>query len=867
MSVQQLLRWLTCLALALSVAACGGGGDASTPATVASRVEAGPAAVLLTSVGASRALSARLLDAAGAPVPGAISWSSSDPAAVAVDASGNVRALVAAGSARVTASSGALPSATVLVTIAQPVAGAQLLADSQIVAGPTPIDTNADPSVGNPYEVLLRGVPTLAVGSLVIASESANVAGRVLSAQPEGGDQRVRLVTVPPTQLFTAFAFRDTIDLGSLGLVIPDEIAARYDVVQNGRTYVFTPRPGVTHERERPTALGETPPPPPFSKCERVPDFAEGTGLPLPLALSIPPTFEVTVDGSVLREATSAGTRITLTGQPKFKLSSVIEIRAAFEGKITCKLTVGRTPPFRAPGWASALGGEVEFGAGFEVGGKLTVASAKLGAAVKLDTAMNAVLDCPAAPALCSLTGTATGESTFEPQFTAPALEQAQVEATLSLFGFASLDLGSADFQALQLNAIEVKMGPEFSGALTAEALQIANLDADTGRSKYALAFKSEVGPGVKLGTILAALGASEAAPLKLAFSGDLGGSPKSTSVVADRARYLPGERANVVVKLDTASTRFPQELLYNVERVELRRNSGLFGTEVLAQQNASEGQTDFELAFDSPGLIDVGEIFAFVFTKALPFLPVSFELAAATAAVAAPAPIIHNGLTIARRSDILINENGSLTTLAPFDDEIRIKDDNSSPPFVGALSSTVSMPPGLSLSGSLTLTAASEVDSVTTDPATGAIAVTMGGRAACNFALQAEPTEARRVAAGGLTGEYSAGKGVVIGPRGGTVVISASISVSHFELGGANAKARIGIQHEGGLPFEEFEIRDSNVAVQPPTVFNRTVVMPAGGGVNIDLDASVFCSFDRGLALSQSHAAEATFTIAVQPN
>jgi hypothetical protein len=47
--------------------------------------------------------------------------------------------------------------------------------------------------------------------------------------------------------------------------------------------------------------------------------------------------------------------------------------------------------------------------------------------------------------------------------------------------------------------------------------------------------------------------------------------------------------------------------------------------------------QVVHELAFDSPGLIDVGEIFAFVFTKALSFVPVSYELAAATAAVAAP--------------------------------------------------------------------------------------------------------------------------------------------------------------------------------------------------------------------------------------
>ena len=83
------------------------------------------------------------------------------------------------------------------------------------------------------------------------------------------------------------------------------------------------------------------------------------------------------------------------------------------------------------PGWAGLFfGGDVEFGVGFELGGKVTIASAKLGAEVKLDTALSAVLDCPATSANCSLTGSATATPAFEPQFTAPALEQAQYEPT-----------------------------------------------------------------------------------------------------------------------------------------------------------------------------------------------------------------------------------------------------------------------------------------------------------------------------------------------------------------------------------------------------------------------------------------------------
>src|SRR6187431_1497414 len=117
--MQRLFHWLTSVLLVSILAACGGGGgDSATPAapapaSIATRVEAGPAAVLLTSQGASRALSAQLLDASGVPVTGVITWSSSDPAAVAVDSSGTVRALVGAGNAWITASSGSLPPVTV----------------------------------------------------------------------------------------------------------------------------------------------------------------------------------------------------------------------------------------------------------------------------------------------------------------------------------------------------------------------------------------------------------------------------------------------------------------------------------------------------------------------------------------------------------------------------------------------------------------------------------------------------------------------------------------------------------------------------------------------------------------------------------
>ncbi len=211
---------------------------------------------------------------------------------------------------------------------------------------------------------------------------------------------------------------------------------------------------------------------------------------------------------------------------------------------------------------------------------------------------------------------------------------------------------------------------------------------------------------------------------------------------------------------------------------------------------------------------------------------------------------------------------DGTFTNVTPFDDRVRIPDDSSSPPFVGTLSSTVSLPAGLNLSGSMTLDSMSEIDSVDRDPQTGAVsAITMKGRAACNFAL-GNSLGPRRFRDMNLNAEYDAGKGVVIGAGGAVVSISASISVSRlFAFGTSRAGAKISVLN--GNTLEEFEIRDTNVDLQSvDTAFSRTVVMPAGGSVLIHLDADAECQVSSSqIRFTQSQAAEATFTITVVPN
>jgi hypothetical protein len=637
-------------------------------------VEVTPQAALLTSVGETRALTALARGPDGQVVQAEVSWRSSDPSVVSVDASGRVRAVTALGTALITAAVGGVESPPAYVTVAQPVPGAQLVDDSQFVAGPTAVDPAAQPAADNPYEVVLRGVASPAIGTILIGAGALPVAGRVVATEPAGSDVRVRLVVVPPTQLFTDFAFKDSADLSKGVFEIPAEIASGYDVQQAGATFTFTPKaagvspaPGIVLAnmvREQPAAAQPVvtdgvaqgtralPPLPPFSECTAT--IAFGSGLPVPLALTTPPSFTFTASGEALREATPQGTKITVRGTPTFKFTSVLEVRSAFEAKVECKATLV-TRKFRVPGWAGLFfGGDVEFGVGFEVGGKVTLFAAKVGGTAEIKPTIEAVLDCPTG-ADCEFEGDVTAVTETAPVLEAPSLAQAQFEPSVSLFGFVSLEAGNADIQQLQFKAIEVKAGAELAAGLAPETLQMSNTSGD-GRSKYALAFKGEVGPGIKLGDFLTFLGLGEVVPLKLSFEIPLGESPTGT-VTADRARYFAGERATLTVALAAASTRFPTGGLYNVDRVVVVRKTGLVTTEVLAEQIATDGQTQFTLAFDAPALLNAEDLFAFVVTVLLPLDPPKLEIGAASGP--SPAIVLED---VGRESEVEADANEDTT-------------------------------------------------------------------------------------------------------------------------------------------------------------------------------------------------------------
>ena len=181
------------------------------PAPANNRVEITPGAALFTAAGQKRQLAARLLNPQGSPIAAPFQWTSSNPALVKVDASGALETLGNLGSAQITAEADGV-STTIIVVIAQPVARAKLLNDAQILSDPEPLVPDQPVLIGTQLKVRLAPVADLVPGTVLLASESRAVAGKVVSVTSKDGSLEVVFEALPLGLMFKKYNISGQID-------------------------------------------------------------------------------------------------------------------------------------------------------------------------------------------------------------------------------------------------------------------------------------------------------------------------------------------------------------------------------------------------------------------------------------------------------------------------------------------------------------------------------------------------------------------------------------------------------------------------------------------------------------------------------
>ncbi|MCC6748553.1 MAG: hypothetical protein IT371_12900 [Deltaproteobacteria bacterium] len=613
----------------LLLAACKGDEEVLPSGPVA-QVRISPDARLLTRSGETAQLKAQAYDAAGKAVSASITWRSTRGDAIAVDATGLITAKVENGSAQIIAEASGVSSPPLLAVVTQLPAGAVLLRDDQIVGDPVAVDPAARPSIGNTYRVVLTGVSAPAAGALLVNTESKPVAGRVVSTSPEGERTTVTLRLVPMRELFPRLRLQETIALAGAEVVPNPALAATYETQRTGNKLTFTPKAPAAKASagdgvRRASANGQ------FSlgpfTCETA-----VTGLNrLPLRLSSPPVLSVTQNlGLDLVYTPEHGVeRLVLRGEVGAAYDGSLTVSVAFEGAISCEFEVHAVRiPIGGP-LSLFVGGLIPLKLGFEVGGRLTVASASVG--LKADASATAELGvaCPNGAA-CQFVRSLTGHAEAKPVFQAPSFgADLRFEPSFSVFGKAELAIGNPILRTIRFTAVEAQMGPKLEGSFAPWRSQIEATDY---RSAYALSFESRVGVGSDLGGALELLGLERIDAVELKGSVPLGSSPVGT-VSASTSGFEAGDPVDFTVRLEPSKVDFlPLLGPYNVREVVLvRRVAGLGAPREVARARAASGQTEFRLSFRATDSGRVEEFFAFVVTTLLPLDLFGLELGQAT--------------------------------------------------------------------------------------------------------------------------------------------------------------------------------------------------------------------------------------------
>ncbi|AEV16768.1 hypothetical protein TCCBUS3UF1_17270 [Thermus sp. CCB_US3_UF1] len=569
----------------------------SPPPPQVVRVEVAPGGLLLTRPGESQPLSARAYDAQGKEVKANFTYSSSNPAVASVTPEGRVTAQADLGSARVVVQAGQA-RAEVGVMVAQPVAGATLVSDSQVVRIEG-TDPNAPFKVGYRYVVTLEGVDPPAVGSVLMSQGSLPVAGRVVEARQSGSQTLVTLELVPLGELLTRYRLEETFNLAHLPAVVPDSVGSNFDVTPKGNgQYTLRLKPGrVIRTTARPAGSVR-----PMREFEVGPLECE-TELSL-VDLSVD-EVEVEVDLSSIGFEllwTEANKKLLMVGSPKAKLAFNPSLAAALEGSLECKLEFFQIP-LPVPSVLSAIARlYIPVGAGFEISGKVPVAGVGFESSTEYLLELRAGVECTPTCSFARRFERRETQAEFKWVLPREIPRGLKVEAEASGFLFATINTGlqahitnTGKIFGVRISDFEffvAKAALKLDGKLASEETQVRDPEF---AAKYGLSLELSLKTGKDLQEALEALEILVTA-INLKFPFELGSSPTATTLTADRNSFRFGDEVRFRVKLD--NTEFPV-LGYQVEAVRVYRNTGTPENPVLVlanQATASPGQTEFEI-------------------------------------------------------------------------------------------------------------------------------------------------------------------------------------------------------------------------------------------------------------------------------
>lgn len=313
---------------------------------------------LLTERGARSRLALTAFNAEGRVVPaGAVTWKSSDPATITVDADGGLTAIASGGSADITAvgASGASAVATVVVAAAGP--RTRVLAPDAVRTAPAAV-LGADGQPTGQFLLTLNPAPSgLTEGDLLVGDSPA-VLGRVVALRPGG---EVLMELVDPGVAFPGMNVRSEGSFTNAQFVLAEDLSPLLEVAANTAQGISYRRRAMARQPAvAPSARRQALAPGDAVKCEG----ASAAEIKLE-----PQKIRIDVSRARWKRAWQPGVEQAVIVQGPITLSLSFKVAAHIAAGLTrkCSLLLGYLPlPVGAPTWV--LGAKVPVKIGFEVG-------------------------------------------------------------------------------------------------------------------------------------------------------------------------------------------------------------------------------------------------------------------------------------------------------------------------------------------------------------------------------------------------------------------------------------------------------------------------------------------------------------------
>jgi hypothetical protein len=515
----------------------------SLPAGTTASIAVEQTTALLKGVGETARLEARPVDAQGAPLAGAVSWSSSNPGAVTVDATGRITAQ-AIGSALLFAEANGMKSQPIFVLVAEPMLGALVVDDSQVISV-----GNAD--ANSRYDVTVSGIANApAPGTVVIGSADAQVAGKVVATRNEAGNLVLTLELVPLPQLLARYDIDWDIDLSTLPI----------QKIQVSSPLALS---SATHKANAMAPEGG------FQNFACDGEFSAGLVSP---TISLTPRLNARLLVVTSRDDPSQSpgyAKHALVGSMELQGTAGIQLSAEFGAKVDCIAQARLKVP--VGGFVSLIVmPALRFGVGFELKGNLVAVTAELKAVGTMGLQQTLGFECTNGS--CRPLEDVTLIDDFKFTGDLPSVNDMHAELSGQLYVLAGIDaialLGLADAPI-----VEAKYGPK-------QTFELAFPDDQAKHtvmaSNYQLNMDGVIQPGAALADAIEELiGEGVALNFKVPFSDPVASSPKGTfSLSSDSISF--GEPAAFQVHLEQPLT-YPLvgengETAYNVDAIKLYR-------------------------------------------------------------------------------------------------------------------------------------------------------------------------------------------------------------------------------------------------------------------------------------------------------